>query len=142
MLRICGIRSRFRGSAGTSGAVAYASFPQELTTAARVAQLRGEGRGGLLLVGVGTVAAMALALIGVLVSLRRRIGWILLTTLAYFYAIEFVSFAEARHLLPLVPLYILFAAVGLLTIIPVIQDWLNETAKLQQERDEARGERS
>ena len=35
---------------------------------------------------------------------------ILIAVLALFLAIQFVSFAVARHLLPVVPLYIAFAA--------------------------------
>ncbi|MEK7814722.1 MAG: hypothetical protein AAB291_02260, partial [Chloroflexota bacterium] len=39
--------------------------------------------------------------------------WAMLAIVMYFFLIQFVSFAEARYLLPIVPLYVLFATYGL-----------------------------
>jgi 4-amino-4-deoxy-L-arabinose transferase-like glycosyltransferase len=119
-------------------AVAYASFPQELLGAVRVRELRGDGRGLVRLVGLGTLLSMALAVIGAGVLVRRRAAWLLLATIGYFYAIEFVSFAEARHLLPLVPLYALLAAVGLTTASPVVRAWFAQAAADEREREAAK----
>jgi 4-amino-4-deoxy-L-arabinose transferase-like glycosyltransferase len=116
-------------------AVAYASVAQELRSAAEVSEFTGNGKGALRLVGAGTLVAMALAVVGVLASLKRRGSWILLSTIGYLYGIEFLSFAEARHLLPLVPLYGLFAVAGLAVIAPVISRWLEDVASVQQEPD-------
>ena len=62
---------------------------------------------------VGTLIFLFLLVFGMLQSLHKRESILLLVTMVYFLLVEAVSFAESRHLLPLVPLYHLFAASAL-----------------------------
>ena len=93
--------------------VSYYSFSQELRDAVEVGAQQGKVYGFLRGLDAVTIAFILLTLIGALLSLRSLPALIVLVTGLYFLAVEFVSFAEPRHLLPIVPLYILLASMAL-----------------------------
>ena len=93
--------------------ISYYSFSQELRDAVEVGAQQDKVYGSLRGLDAVTIASILLTLIGALLSLRNLPALIVLVTGLYFLAVEFVSFAEPRHLLPIVPLYILLASMAL-----------------------------
>lgn len=96
--------------------VAYESFPQELLLAMEVRKTVTGNPTWARLVHAGTMLFIVLTVAGGLLTWRLLGVRLALAVLLYFYAIEFVSFAEPRHLLPIVPLYLLLAAPTLLRL--------------------------
>ncbi|MCH8854820.1 MAG: hypothetical protein IIA03_00870 [Proteobacteria bacterium] len=62
---------------------------------------------------VGTLIFFFLFLFGLLQSLHKRESIVLLAVMVYFLLVAGAFFAESRQLLPIVPLYHLFAASAL-----------------------------
>ena len=93
--------------------VSYYSFFQELRP-----QLEGRGLVNrhpefANVMHMGTLIFIFLLVYGLFQSLHKRESVLLLATMVYFLLLEFVSSHETRHLLPIVPLYHLFAASAL-----------------------------
>ena len=121
--------------------VGYESFSQELADAAKVRDLTDGGGGWRWLVSTGTLLAIALSALGVVVVRGQPAAIVLVVTVGYFYLAHFPSFAEARYFLPVVPLYALFLAVGGLTAFRGLRWWLAEAAKEERAREAERERR-
>jgi hypothetical protein len=93
--------------------VSYYSFGQELWNTAKHRALTGQSSTFLRVLQAATFVFILLAVLGLVRSLSRRECWAMLAIVMYFFLIQFVSFAEARYMLPIVPFYILFATYGL-----------------------------
>ena len=98
--------------------VGYYSFAQELRPAAEERKRSTNSSRLLRVTDFATVVFILLAIFGVARTALRKEGIILIAVLALFLAIQFVSFAVARHLLPVVPLYIAFTAYTLSLLLP------------------------
>jgi hypothetical protein len=93
--------------------VSYYSFGQELWNTAEHRALTGQSFAFLRVLQAATLVFILLAVLGLVRSLSKPECWAMLAIVMYYFLIQFVSFAEARYMLPIVPLYILFATYGL-----------------------------
>jgi len=93
--------------------VSYYSFGQELWNAAEHRALTDGSSTFLRILHMATLGFVVFAVLGLAGSLSKSEGLALLAIIMYFFLVQFMSFAEARYMLPIVPLYILFASYGL-----------------------------
>ena len=93
--------------------VSYYSFFQELRPSLEGRSLVSRHTGFANIMHAATLIFIFLLVLGLLKSLHKRESILLFTTMVYFLFVAWVSFAESRYLLPIVPLYLLFAASAL-----------------------------